>query len=358
MKENLKIAFVLPSLANRGPIVFTKYLVDNLVELVDLVDIYYLDDLVDISFNCNMYKINNIKNIDFCKYDIIQTTMFRPDLYISLYKKTKRKDRFPIIISGLHNYINEDMKFNYGAIKGFCISKVWLYILKLFDGVVYSSNEMVNYYSDYLKDVPHKKIPYGINEISYENTSLEYEYEIQRLKNNNYKIIGAVGLLIKRKGFHQIIEALRFIDDHALVIIGSGPEELALKNLAKEYNLSDRVIFTGFQQNSKEYYKFFDIYCLCSYSEGFGLAMLEALSARIPLICSNLDIYNEYFCKKDVGLFEVDNINSLVSEINRVNGNYSNFSSASYKLFKRFFDVRQMSYEHVGFYKKLLNKKK
>lgn len=354
MKEKIKIAFILPSLANRGPIVFTKYLVDSLTEKVDLVDIYHFDNINEIEFKCNSYNVKSIKDINLFKYDIVQTTMFRPDVYLALSQKVKKSNRNPIIISGIHNYINEDMKYNYGYLKGLIISKIWLLFLKLFDGVVYSSDEMVNYYSKKIGKIPYKRISYGINEISYKQISLDYERDILDLKENNYKIIGAVGLLIKRKGFHQIIEALKDIKDHALVLIGSGPEEAMLKKLVEESGLTDRVVFTGFQQNSKEYYKYFDIYCLCSYSEGFGLAMLEALSAKIPLVCSNLDIYNEYFFQEDVGLFEVDNIDSLILQIDRINKDDSHFSESSYRLFKKHFDVDKMAYEHVCFYKELL----
>lgn len=38
----------------------------------------------------------------------------------------------------------------------------------------------------------------------------------------------------------------------------------------------DRFILLGFKDNSIDYYKYFDIYAMTSYSEGFGLAMLES----------------------------------------------------------------------------------
>ena len=351
MKENIRIAFILPSLANRGPIVFTHYLIEALNKKVNLIDVYYFDDLKEIEFSCKCVKINKISDIKFDKYDVVQSTMFRPDVFLALYKLTHKNNT--VIISGIHNYIKEDMRFNYGKVKGFFISKIWIGFLKLFNGVIYSSNEMIHYYNKYLKKIEYKKVSYGISEIEYKNITLDYEDEIKKLK-SKYKIIGAVGLLIKRKGFHQIIKALSEIEDHALVIIGSGPEELELKKMVIEYSLEDRVIFTGFQQNSKDYYKYFDLYCLCSYSEGFGLAMLEALSVKIPLICSDLEIYNEYFTSKDVGLFEVDNIPSLVEQINRVNKSYSDFSRSSYKLYKSFFDIEKMASEHIIFYKELI----
>lgn len=355
MKENIKIAFILPSLSNRGPIVFTNYLINSLKDKVDLVDVYYFDNLKEIEFNCRCEKINSIKDVKLENYDLIQTTMFRPDVLMALNKAIYKNKS--IIVSGIHNYINEDMNYNYGKFKGFIISKLWLKFLKQVDGVIYSSNEMINYYKRDLGKIPYKKISYGISELEYKDIALDYEKEIKELKDKKYKIIGAVGLLIKRKGFHQIIKALIEVKDHALVIIGSGPEELELKKLVVKYKLQNRVIFTGFQQHSKEYYKYFDLYCLCSYSEGFGLAMLEALSAKIPLVCSNLEIYNEYFTSKDVGLFELDDIPSLISQINRINKSYDDFSYSSYRLFKLFFDVEKMANEHIRFYLELIKEK-
>ncbi|MCE9686734.1 glycosyltransferase family 4 protein [Shewanella sp. AS16] len=352
MKRKLKAAFILPSLANRGPVVFTAYLVNELVKLIDLVDVYYFDDIREVQFDCDSYKIKSISDIDYGKYNIVQTTMFRPDVYLALNKN--RLCQGAILISGMHNYILEDMQYNYGKVKGYIISTLWMLMLKRFDALVYSSNEMVNYYSCFLGQKRYSKIPYGIGRFEFSNVELEFENEIKSLS-SRYTILGAVGLLIKRKGFHQLIESLKYLSDCALILIGDGPEKESLMNLALAEGVSERIIFTGFQNNSKEYYKYLDIYCMSSYSEGFGLAMLEALSCKIPLICSNLNIYKEFFNNRDVGIFSLDNIDSLVGAVVKVKSDLALFSRSSFELFEKNFEVNVMAKKHLDFYNELLD---
>lgn len=352
MKKNIRIAFILPSLANRGPVVFTAYLINALINKVENIDIYYFDDVKELDFDCNVYHIKNLRDIDFDKYDIVQTTMFRPDLYLSMMKYKFKKAK---IIAGMHNYIFEDMRFTYGYIKGSIISFIWTTILKNFDGVIYSTNEMVKYYNKYIPNVPYSRIQYGISPVKFNNKKVDYSKEIEELK-AKYTIIGAVGLLINRKGFHQIIQALQKLPDCALVLIGDGLELNSLQLLAKNYGVSERVIFTGFQHDSTEYYKYFDIYCLSSYSEGFGLAMIEALSAKLPLVCSKLDIYDEFFDENSVSFFDLDHIDSLCESINLIKCDMNKYSKASYQLYKDKFDVSVMADSHLEFYLDVLKK--
>ncbi|WP_338804093.1 glycosyltransferase [Xenorhabdus griffiniae] len=350
MKKNIKVAFILPSLANRGPIIFTHYLVSQLVNMISFVKVYYFDDIVEIDFPCDTQRISFWEILDFSSYDIIHSTMFRPDLYVIKNRKEISKNKC-ITICGLHNYIKEDMLFNYGFLKGKIISTAWLYSLKYFDFHIYSSKNMEDYYKKNLKNLKGIIIPYGINRVNFiNNIDLPFIDKILEFKKKQYKIIGSVGLLIRRKGFHQIITALVNLKKHALVLVGEGPEKENLINLAKELNVSDRVIFTGFHEKSSQYYKYIDLYCLCSYSEGFGLAMIESLSVGIPLVCSRLPIYNDFFSDEHVGLFTPDDIKELEKKIKFVTQYSYQFQQYSNYLFNKHFNSHVMAVRHSNFY--------
>jgi glycosyltransferase involved in cell wall biosynthesis len=60
-----------------------------------------------------------------------------------------------------------------------------------------------------------------------------------------------------------------------LLIIGSGPEEEALRNFVRQNNLP-RIQFTGFTPEPEKYYKEAEILCLTSDFKGFGMVLLEA----------------------------------------------------------------------------------
>lgn len=72
-----------------------------------------------------------------------------------------------------------------------------------------------------------------------------------------------------------------------LVLVGEGPEMVKVKKEAKELGVFDKILFLG---NSTEVTKilcYSDVFLLPSKSESFGLAALEAMAARTPVISSN-----------------------------------------------------------------------
>ncbi|ENN6197676.1 glycosyltransferase family 4 protein [Vibrio vulnificus] len=348
----MNVAFILPSLLNRGPNVFTKNLVCSLIGKVNEITVYYLDNKVELEFPCDVKFIRSVNQIPKNKHDIIHSTMFRPDFYLSINKRRFKNTK---LVCGVHNFIKEDMVFNYGYFKGRVIARLWLFALNKFSGIVFSSDDMQSYYNSSLSLRNKIVIPYGVPKATVsENQNIEFENEILELK-KEYFIIGAVGLMIERKGFHQIILALRKMPNFALVLIGDGNKLADLKEMVIKNNLSDRVLFTGFQHNSKDYYQYFDCYCMSSYSEGFGLAMLDALSIGLPLVCCDLPIYDEYFGGGKVARFKLDDIDSLVHAFELVNTEKSIYKQGSKEIYSRYFSLDVMADNHLRYYKELLS---
>ena len=72
-----------------------------------------------------------------------------------------------------------------------------------------------------------------------------------------------------------------------LLLIGEGPERSKAENLVNKLKISNDVLFLG---NSSEVTKilcYSDIFLLPSQTESFGLAALEAMAARTPVISTN-----------------------------------------------------------------------
>lgn len=72
-----------------------------------------------------------------------------------------------------------------------------------------------------------------------------------------------------------------------LVILGKGPLERELKALADSLNIADRVRFLGVIPDARRYFRAFDLFVLTSDHEPFGMVLLEAMAADLPIICSN-----------------------------------------------------------------------
>lgn len=105
-------------------------------------------------------------------------------------------------------------------------------------------------------------------------------------------IVGNVGRLHHDKdqatllrGFKKALPNLPA--NSLLVVMGKGPLEKDLKQLALDLGIAQSVVFTGNVPDGKKYFKAFDVFALTSDHEPFGMVLLEAMAAGLPLICSN-----------------------------------------------------------------------
>src|SRR5215831_1755701 len=72
-----------------------------------------------------------------------------------------------------------------------------------------------------------------------------------------------------------------------LLMIGDGPERPAMEELVKQIGVQDDVRFVGKQEQIEEILLVSDLFLLPSEYESFGLAALEAMAAKVPVISSN-----------------------------------------------------------------------
>lgn len=105
-------------------------------------------------------------------------------------------------------------------------------------------------------------------------------------------VIGNVGRLHHDKdqatlirGFHQALPNLPA--NSLLYIAGKGPLKQDLKQLIDTLALNKKVILAGNVADAKRYFKAFDVFVLTSDREPFGMVLLEAMAAELPIICSD-----------------------------------------------------------------------
>ncbi|RZK41442.1 MAG: N-acetyl-alpha-D-glucosaminyl L-malate synthase BshA [Pedobacter sp.] len=72
-----------------------------------------------------------------------------------------------------------------------------------------------------------------------------------------------------------------------LLMVGDGPERTANERLCRELGISDNVRFLGKQDAVEEILSVSDLFIMPSESESFGLAALEAMACKVPVITSN-----------------------------------------------------------------------
>jgi glycosyltransferase involved in cell wall biosynthesis len=103
------------------------------------------------------------------------------------------------------------------------------------------------------------------------------------------KVLLTVSRLVARKGIDQLVQTMRDLGrtDALLAIVGTGPEEGALRSLAEELGVADRVRFMGWLSEEQKYTALAsaDVFVSTSQHEGFGLMFLEALCCGLPIVC-------------------------------------------------------------------------
>ncbi|WP_422911125.1 glycosyltransferase [Pseudomonas sp. MAC6] len=105
-------------------------------------------------------------------------------------------------------------------------------------------------------------------------------------------VVGNVGRLHPDKDQATLIKGFALALPHLpagslLAIMGSGKLDGALKSLVSELGVTDSVRFLGQVASGRNYFKAFDVFTLSSDHEPFGMVLLEAMAAGVPLVATD-----------------------------------------------------------------------
>lgn len=173
--------------------------------------------------------------------------------------------------------------------------------------------------------MPFKNIMVASNALYYSNEM--HPKQIVQEKCNNYIYVGR---LVKDKKPAIMIEAFARAFKHLptdckLFVIGDGPERVVLEELAKSYQLEERIIFKGHISDYeilKEYYA----KSIASISPGYlGLSVTQSLGFGVPIIVSKNESHSPEIealvDNENYAYFETDNIESLSKQFINFNKN-------------------------------------
>ena len=98
-------------------------------------------------------------------------------------------------------------------------------------------------------------------------------------------VLGAVARLDGQKRLDRLVRTLALLPERVhCVLAGDGPERPGLESLARAAGLSGRVHFIGHTEDVGDVLDALDLFVVTSRSEGMSNAMLEALSAGVPVV--------------------------------------------------------------------------
>lgn len=134
-------------------------------------------------------------------------------------------------------------------------------------------------------------------------------------------MILALGRLHANKGFDSLIRAMEAVPAAHLVIAGEGPERAALTGLIAERGVAARVHLAGWRSDVGALLKASDLFVSASRHEPLGNMVLEAFSARVPVVAAAADGPREVIRDGADGLLvPVDDTAALAGAIGRMLG--------------------------------------
>ena len=204
--------------------------------------------------NTNYQILNpNLKNIEFQNNSIISSNEV-----ISLKS---------FIISDLlkNNYFN-DNKYTISL-------KDFLFIVKLH----VASNDILN---TSIKDE-------NIIDVNHEDVE---KFKIENKLQEDNLIIGHIGTFKESKNQKFLLKIVKVLKernkDVKLLLVGDGSMRDELETMCKDFDISDKVIFTGTRDDIDVILNSMDVFVFPSTFEGLGLVLLEAQAAGLPCVVS------------------------------------------------------------------------
>jgi glycosyltransferase involved in cell wall biosynthesis len=106
-------------------------------------------------------------------------------------------------------------------------------------------------------------------------------------------VIGSVGRLVEQKDYPTLLQAFALsaarVPGLRLVIAGDGPLRTPLEQLARDLAVADRIHFLGACDDVPTLLRSIDLFVLASKFEPFGVALLEAKAAGLPIVATSVN---------------------------------------------------------------------
>lgn len=173
-------------------------------------------------------------------------------------------------------------------------------------------------------------------------------------------VVGMVGRMSPQKAPDVFAKMSKQVKDKIpnahFIIVGDGNQEAKIRKYAEDNGFSDSLHITGWVDNSMGYVELFDVACLLSRWEGFGLVLPEYMMAGKPIVASRVDAIPNIIRDGENGLLvEVDDAagaSKAVLQIYQDDGLRKKIVAQGLEDVHNRFNARRVSEEHS----KLFNK--
>ena len=178
-------------------------------------------------------------------------------------------------------------------------------------------------------------------------------------------IIGSIGYLYPNKGFDYLIHATKQLVDQGkkplLIILGGGPERNELQDLIEQLKLEPYVHILGKTENASRLLRAFDIYVCSSIKEGLSYTVIEAMTAGLPIVATNVGGNAELITDQKEGLIinpaEIEELTTAITSIQNNPDKAQIYAEAAHKKAITDFEIESMIQKTRYIYNTLLSEK-
>ena len=175
-------------------------------------------------------------------------------------------------------------------------------------------------------------------------------------------VVGMVGRISPQKAPDIFVEMAKLVKEKIpnahFIMVGSGEQEDEIRKYAQKNGFSDSLHITGWVDDPMNYVELFDVACLLSRWEGFGLVLPEYMMARKPIVATRVDAIPDIIQNGNNGLLvKVDDALDASCAVVSV---YQNdvirnlLITNEIESLKRF-DAKRVSLEHQNLFEKIGN---
>jgi len=183
----------------------------------------------------------------------------------------------------------------------------------------------------------------------------------KKYPNDRQKVIGAIGLLVERKGFQYLIaslpKVLEKIPDSEILIVGEGCSHPMLEQQIIELGLQGKVKLPGRQADIRYWLEKMDLFVLPSQIEGLPTVIIESMARGIPVIATDIPGNRELITNNETGwLVPVRSSESIADAILNAFADPDAYKLISSQAFDRAKDltVEKAAQKYVAFYLQML----
>ena len=181
----------------------------------------------------------------------------------------------------------------------------------------------------------------------------------------NAYVVGMVGRISPQKAPDVFVKMAKLgrdkIQDAYFIIVGSGNQEAEIRKYAEDNGIVGNLHITGWVGNPMGYVELFDVACLLSSWEGFGLALPEYMMAGKPIIASRVDAIPNIVKDGENGLLvEVDDAigaSEAVLRIYQEKGLRDRLVAHGYEDVHKRFNARRVAEEHEVLFEKIVRRR-